>query len=80
LIKKGFLYERIYTCKGHNLTFLPEVARSETGHSEYTTGLSLTADAAIDLQLHTSYSDGAWKPEALLDTWRRPDVCPSWWP
>jgi predicted metal-dependent phosphoesterase TrpH len=32
-----------------------------------TAGLSLTADAAIDLQLHTSYSDGAWTPEALLD-------------
>ena len=25
----------IYTRNGHNLTFLPEVARSETGHSEY---------------------------------------------
>jgi len=32
-----------------------------------TTGLSLTADAAIDLQLHTSHSDGAWTPAALLD-------------
>lgn len=32
-----------------------------------TTGLNLTADAAIDLQLHTSHSDGAWTPEALLD-------------
>jgi 3',5'-nucleoside bisphosphate phosphatase len=32
-----------------------------------TTGLSLTADAAIDLQLHTIHSDGAWTPDALLD-------------
>jgi 3',5'-nucleoside bisphosphate phosphatase len=32
-----------------------------------TTGLSLTAAAAIDLQLHTIHSDGAWTPEALLD-------------
>jgi predicted metal-dependent phosphoesterase TrpH len=27
----------------------------------------LTADSAIDLQLHTTYSDGAWEPAALLD-------------
>jgi hypothetical protein len=26
----------IYTGNGHNLAFLPEVARSETGHSQYT--------------------------------------------
>lgn len=32
-----------------------------------TTGLSLEADAAIDLQLHTIHSDGAWTPEGLLD-------------
>jgi 3',5'-nucleoside bisphosphate phosphatase len=32
-----------------------------------TSGLSLTADAAIDLQLHTIHSDGAWTPEALLN-------------
>lgn len=31
-----------------------------------TTGLNLTAAAAIDLQLHTIHSDGAWMPEALL--------------
>jgi predicted metal-dependent phosphoesterase TrpH len=33
-----------------------------------TTGLSLAADAAIDLHLHTTYSDGDWTPEQLLDT------------
>ena len=27
----------------------------------------LAADAAIDLQLHTIYSDGTWTPEQLLD-------------
>lgn len=27
----------------------------------------LTADSAIDLQLHTTYSDGLWEPAALLD-------------
>ena len=27
----------------------------------------LTADAAIDLQLHTTYSDGTWTPEQLID-------------
>jgi hypothetical protein len=32
-----------------------------------TTGLSLTADAAVDLQLHTIHSDGAWTPAVLLD-------------
>ena len=32
-----------------------------------TTGLRLAADAAIDLHLHTTYSDGRWVPETLLD-------------
>lgn len=32
-----------------------------------TTGLNLATDAAIDLQLHTIYSDGIWIPEQLLD-------------
>ena len=32
-----------------------------------TANLSLAPDAAIDLQLHTHYSDGKWTPEALLD-------------
>jgi histidinol phosphatase-like PHP family hydrolase len=32
-----------------------------------TTGLTLTTDAAIDLHLHTTYSDGTWTPEQLLD-------------
>ncbi|MBN1658804.1 MAG: PHP domain-containing protein [Anaerolineae bacterium] len=32
-----------------------------------TKGLSLAADAAIDLHLHTLYSDGRWMPELLLD-------------
>jgi 3',5'-nucleoside bisphosphate phosphatase len=32
-----------------------------------TTGLVLTPDAAIDLHLHTTYSDGTWTPEQLLD-------------
>jgi predicted metal-dependent phosphoesterase TrpH len=32
-----------------------------------TTGLSLAADSAIDLQLHTTYSDGSWTLEPLLD-------------
>src|SRR5215475_2771813 len=30
-------------------------------------GTTLPADAAIDLQLHTIYSDGVWTPEALID-------------
>src|SRR5690349_15618733 len=29
--------------------------------------LVLAADAAIDLQMHTTNSDGTWTPEALLD-------------
>lgn len=29
--------------------------------------LILAADAAVDLQLHTLYSDGTWTPEALID-------------
>lgn len=32
-----------------------------------TTSLHLAADAAIDLHLHTLYSDGDWTPEGLLD-------------
>jgi predicted metal-dependent phosphoesterase TrpH len=32
-----------------------------------TTGLRLAADATIDLHLHTTYSDGRWMPEPLLD-------------
>ena len=32
-----------------------------------TKGLTLAADAAIDLQMHTIYSDGRWTAEALLD-------------
>jgi len=32
-----------------------------------TTGLVLDSEAAIDLQLHTTYSDGIWAPEQLLD-------------
>jgi predicted metal-dependent phosphoesterase TrpH len=36
-----------------------------------TTGLSLTADAVVDLHLHTTYSDGCWTPEPLLDHLRR---------
>src|SRR5258708_14912104 len=29
--------------------------------------LVLAPDAAIDLQLHTIYSDGTWTPEQLID-------------
>lgn len=32
-----------------------------------TQNLSLAAEAAIDLHLHTTYSDGRWQPEQLLD-------------
>ncbi len=32
-----------------------------------TSGLVLAAEAAIDLQMHTMYSDGTWTPEQLLD-------------
>ena len=32
-----------------------------------TSGLNLAADAAIDLHLHTIYSDGKWLPEELFD-------------
>ncbi len=32
-----------------------------------TTHLVLAADAAIDLQMHTIYSDGTWTPEHLID-------------
>src|SRR5260370_877222 len=32
-----------------------------------TTHLVLAPDAAIDLQLHTTYSDGAWTPQQLID-------------
>lgn len=32
-----------------------------------TSGLILSADASIDLQMHTTYSDGTWAPEELMD-------------
>jgi len=32
-----------------------------------TTGIRLAADAVIDLHLHTTYSDGRWTPDALLN-------------
>ncbi|HET9909920.1 MAG TPA: PHP domain-containing protein [Anaerolineales bacterium] len=32
-----------------------------------TTNLLLASDAGIDLQLHTTYSDGVWTPEQLID-------------
>src|SRR5688572_24044135 len=32
-----------------------------------TEGLTLAPDAAIDLQLHTVYSDGTWTADALID-------------
>lgn len=32
-----------------------------------TTNLVLAPDAAVDLQLHTIYSDGTWLPEQLMD-------------
>jgi predicted metal-dependent phosphoesterase TrpH len=32
-----------------------------------TNNLVLPSDAAIDLQLHTTYSDGTWLPEQLVD-------------
>jgi hypothetical protein len=32
-----------------------------------TTGLRLAPDTAIDLQLHTTYSDSRWTLEPLLD-------------
>lgn len=32
-----------------------------------TTDLVLASDAAIDLQLHTTYSDGIWTPEQIID-------------
>jgi hypothetical protein len=32
-----------------------------------TTNLVLAPDAAVDLQLHTIYSDGSWTPEQLMD-------------
>jgi histidinol phosphatase-like PHP family hydrolase len=35
--------------------------------NSFTTHLVLAQDAAIDLQLHTIYSDGTWTPEQLVD-------------
>jgi 3',5'-nucleoside bisphosphate phosphatase len=32
-----------------------------------TSHLVLNSDAAVDLQVHTHYSDGTWTPEALID-------------
>ena len=32
-----------------------------------TTGLVLTSDASVDLHLHTTFSDGIWTPELLIE-------------
>lgn len=32
-----------------------------------TTNLTLSPDASVDLQLHTTYSDGIWTPEQIID-------------
>ncbi|MEO6890126.1 MAG: PHP domain-containing protein, partial [Ktedonobacteraceae bacterium] len=32
-----------------------------------TSHLTLSPDAAIDLHMHTNYSDGRWPPEQLID-------------
>jgi predicted metal-dependent phosphoesterase TrpH len=34
-------------------------------------GLALAADAAIDLQMHTTFSDGEWAPEELIEYLQR---------
>jgi hypothetical protein len=36
-----------------------------------TTSLTLSVDAAIDLQMHTTYSDGVWAPDELIDYLQR---------
>ena len=36
-----------------------------------TAGLVLAADAAIDLQMHSTFSDGVWTPEQLIDHLKR---------
>ena len=36
-----------------------------------TAGLTLTPDTPIDLQIHTTFSDGIWEPEQLLDHLKR---------
>lgn len=33
----------------------------------FTSPVNLAADAAIDLQMHTTFSDGTWTPEQLID-------------
>lgn len=42
-------------------------SRAAVGLAASTPPLVLAADAAIDLQLHTIYSDGTWTPEQLID-------------
>jgi histidinol phosphatase-like PHP family hydrolase len=39
-----------------------------------TTNLVLASEAAIDLHLHTTYSDGSWTPAQLLDYLAREQV------
>ncbi len=38
-----------------------------TGMTAHGLPVNLAADAAVDLQLHTTHSDGTWTPEGLLD-------------
>ncbi len=43
------------------------VVRKDVCVPSFAPHLTLAADAAIDLQMHTTYSDGVWTPEQLLD-------------
>jgi 3',5'-nucleoside bisphosphate phosphatase len=44
-----------------------EGSEKETLMDSLTNNLVLAPDAAIDLQVHTAYSDGTWGPEQLID-------------
>lgn len=55
---------RVFIISIYNIS---DTDREENPLETSTHGLVLAAAAAVDLQMHTIYSDGVWRPEQLLD-------------
>jgi hypothetical protein len=52
--------------KDGSASALPAIARRQQEDS-LPTRYTIAPDDAIDLQMHTLYSDGAWQPDELMD-------------
>ena len=56
-------FEFMLSASSPKATCIEVTIRKEILMNLSTTGLRLAADSAIDLHLHTTYSDGTWTPE-----------------